>query len=357
MDNLTSLDIHALLEEIRPRIIDSKVETVQHIGDIMVLKLFKNERFDLVISSGIGFWISQYKHTSPKTPSSFCMLLRKKLKGQRVTYLAQHGFDRVIEIGFSDGMRLIAEFFAKGNIILCDADYTILQALIFKEFGSRSIKPKKEYLFPKSENDLLTMSKEEFSRVISGSNKEIVKALVRECNLAGHYSESVLAKTGINKSAFSSDISEKGLSLLYASIRNLITLAEERNCPNISEELVLPVELPAHKPSESFDSFDQAVDVFFSTKKKPSSGKKREKILRAMQKQEKAITDLGEKIVLEKQAGNLVAADADEVNAMITAINSAKKKHSIQEIQQIIEGSPYAKKMIKIEHDKIIIEL
>ena len=268
MENLTSLDIYALLEEIGPKLIDARVESVQHIGNEVVLRLFKEGKLELVISSGVGLWLSDYKRASPKTPTGFCMLLRKELKGQRLKCIAQAGFDRIVEIHFGNGMKLIAEFFAKGNIVLCDQDYSIVQALVFKDFGSRSIRPKREYRFPRAGKNPLVLGLDEFAKGISKSDREIVRALVLDHNIAGHYAESVLAKVGIKKTAVCRDVSEKGLSLLYSRIKELISEAARRTCPNTSGDLVLPVFLPEHPPSKRFESFNRAVDEFFSAKRK-----------------------------------------------------------------------------------------
>lgn len=53
--------------------------------------------------------------------------LRKFIKSRRITGIEQIGTDRVIDISFSDGAyHLFLEFFAGGNIILTDREYTII---------------------------------------------------------------------------------------------------------------------------------------------------------------------------------------------------------------------------------------
>lgn len=53
--------------------------------------------------------------------------LRKYLKSRRVTGVSQIGTDRIIDISFSDGAyHIILEFFAGGNIVLVDREYSIL---------------------------------------------------------------------------------------------------------------------------------------------------------------------------------------------------------------------------------------
>lgn len=62
--------------------------------------------------------------------SAFVTRLRKYLKSRRITSVVQIGTDRVIEIAFSHGQyRLYLEFFATGNLIFTDKDYTVLALL------------------------------------------------------------------------------------------------------------------------------------------------------------------------------------------------------------------------------------
>lgn len=53
--------------------------------------------------------------------------LRKFLKSRRITGISQIGTDRIIDISFSDGAyHMFLEFFAGGNIILTDREYSII---------------------------------------------------------------------------------------------------------------------------------------------------------------------------------------------------------------------------------------
>lgn len=53
--------------------------------------------------------------------------LRKFIKSRRITSVAQIGTDRIIDITFSDGAyHMFLEFFAGGNIILTDREYTVI---------------------------------------------------------------------------------------------------------------------------------------------------------------------------------------------------------------------------------------
>lgn len=95
------------------------------------MKLAKpGSREQLLVDSGFRCHLTDFNRTTAAAPSAFVSRLRKYLKSRRVTSVKQIGTDRVIEIEFSDGQyRLFLEFFAAGNIILTDKDFTVLALL------------------------------------------------------------------------------------------------------------------------------------------------------------------------------------------------------------------------------------
>lgn len=87
-------------------------------------------RQQLLVDSGFRCHLTAFTRAAASAPSAFVARLRKYLKSRRITSVAQIGTDRVIEIAFSDGQyRLYLEFFAGGNLVLTDKDYTVLALL------------------------------------------------------------------------------------------------------------------------------------------------------------------------------------------------------------------------------------
>lgn len=84
----------------------------------------------MLVDSGFRCHLTSFTRTAASAPSQFVSRLRKYLKSRRITGVQQIGTDRIIEITFSDGQyRIFLEFFAAGNIILTDADLTVLALL------------------------------------------------------------------------------------------------------------------------------------------------------------------------------------------------------------------------------------
>ncbi|KAL3467131.1 telomere recombination-domain-containing protein [Aspergillus heterothallicus] len=98
---------------------------------IFLFKLAKpDHRKQLIVDSGFRCHVTQYSRATATTPSSFVSRMRKCLKSRRITSITQIGTDRIIDYSFSDGMyHMFLEFFASGNIIITDRDYTIIALL------------------------------------------------------------------------------------------------------------------------------------------------------------------------------------------------------------------------------------
>ena len=88
----------------------------------------------LLIESGIRFHTisSNFTADTRKTPTPFCMKLRKHLRGLRMEQVTQIGTDRVVLIQCGVGHykhTIIIEFYAKGNLIITDSSYTVIALL------------------------------------------------------------------------------------------------------------------------------------------------------------------------------------------------------------------------------------
>ncbi|PNS14377.1 Nuclear export mediator factor Nemf [Sphaceloma murrayae] len=126
----SSLDIIA--HELAASLITLRVSNIYDLSSrIFLLKFAKPEhREQLIVDSGYRCHLSAFARSTAAAPSAFVSRLRKSLRTRRVTGVDQVGTDRVIDITFSDGLyHLFLEFYAGGNIILTDNEYTIVALL------------------------------------------------------------------------------------------------------------------------------------------------------------------------------------------------------------------------------------
>src|SRR3990172_12289499 len=142
---MSSVDVAALVLELRPRLLDAKIMKIyQHSPDeIRIgLQIFKEGRTNLVIEAGRRLHLTANREEAQKLPQSFPMLLRKHLTGGRITRISQYDFDRIIELHIrrgEDTTLLLIELFSRGNIILLDAEKKIIIPLKSITFMYRKV--------------------------------------------------------------------------------------------------------------------------------------------------------------------------------------------------------------------------
>ncbi|KAK4556055.1 hypothetical protein LTR86_006751 [Recurvomyces mirabilis] len=128
----SSLDVKVIAHELSNSLVTLRLANIYDLSSrIFLLKFAKpDHREQLLIDSGFRCHLTSFARATASAPSAFVTRLRKFLRTRRVTKVQQIGTDRVLELQFSDGQyRLFLEFYAGGNVVLTDADLTILGLL------------------------------------------------------------------------------------------------------------------------------------------------------------------------------------------------------------------------------------
>lgn len=128
----SSLDVAVIARELSASLTSLRLANVYDLSSrIFLFKFAKPERREqLIVDSGFRCHLTSFARSTAAAPSPFVAKLRKFLRTRRITAVNQIGTDRVIELVFGDGSyRLFLEFYAGGNVVLCDADLTMLAVL------------------------------------------------------------------------------------------------------------------------------------------------------------------------------------------------------------------------------------
>ncbi len=86
----------------------------------------------LLLESGVRVHTTTQSTTKQLYPSSFTMKLRKHIRQKHLDSVRQLGVDRVVDFRFGTGdnaVHLIVELYDRGNLVLTDAEMTILNIL------------------------------------------------------------------------------------------------------------------------------------------------------------------------------------------------------------------------------------
>ncbi|NWY16535.1 NEMF factor, partial [Aphelocoma coerulescens] len=89
----------------------------------------------LLLESGIRIHMTEFEWPKNVMPSSFAMKCRKHLKTRRLVSVSQLGIDRIVDLQFGSdeaAYHLIVELYDRGNVVLTDHEYIILNILRFR---------------------------------------------------------------------------------------------------------------------------------------------------------------------------------------------------------------------------------
>lgn len=342
---LSGIDVRAVVTEWE-RLLPLWVEKVFEVAPGTILVRFKGKehaRYQLVIEPPVRAHLSFHPLAVPKTPTSFAMLLRKYLSGGRVLSIGQHGIQRIIifDVGKSDRLyHLVIELFDRGNIILCERDWTIIQPFRRLHFREREIVAGAVYELPAQ--GPATAEASEFAQFMAGDPRDTVRALAVGAMLGGPYAEYVCRKAGIGKKT---PAREAPADVIYREIGNLLRRAAEGIVPVISAESCLPFPLDGEAVPEALSlTFNQALDSFYpppaATREEEGTGREpKGKGDHIRSRQEEAVRKFEARIAECERSVEALFSHYQVVQEILGALRKAREKYSWQEIEAIVRGA------------------
>ncbi|KAK7790282.1 hypothetical protein R5R35_003862 [Gryllus longicercus] len=129
----STFDLMCSITELQ-RLIGMRVAQVYDIDHkTYLIKLQRTEeKCVLLLESGSRMHTTSFEWPKNFAPSGFSMKMRKHLRNKRLESMKQLGIDRVVDLQFGSGeaaYHIILELYDRGNIILTDCDLTILNVL------------------------------------------------------------------------------------------------------------------------------------------------------------------------------------------------------------------------------------
>ncbi|NXQ13901.1 NEMF factor, partial [Peucedramus taeniatus] len=101
-----------------------------------LIRLQKPEcKATLLLESGIRIHLTEFEWPKNLMPSSFAMKCRKHLRTRRLVSVRQLGLDRIVDLQFGSehaAYHLIVELYDRGNVVLTDHEFLILNILRFR---------------------------------------------------------------------------------------------------------------------------------------------------------------------------------------------------------------------------------
>ena len=359
MAALSSLDLVSILSELEEWH-DSRVNKISQQGPELRFELIKGRRTRLDIHAGERLHLTEYSKTYPPA-KGMCMLLRKRVEGGILKKIEQHEFDRVVVLTFEKRdvtYHLVAELFAKGNLIFCDADFKIIQPWKVEFWKGRAVKPKADYKFPPSGPNLKLISKDEFEKKLKSSEKEIAPVLARGLGL-GRYADEVCVRAKLEKDKPASKLTKSEREGLFKTVQKLLKDSQKPKPFKAGEE-VFPFKMKSDKGELIQASFNQAVDEIYSKgeaeeAQQEADAKKESKVDKAkirLEQLEAKIKEFEEGSVEAEAKANLIYKHNVELAEMLQKIVKANKEGQSWDSIEKAFGIK-----VKKNEGKIIVEL
>jgi predicted ribosome quality control (RQC) complex YloA/Tae2 family protein len=348
-DIMTSFDVAAATHEINQLVEGAHIAKIYQIGtQTLLLKLRKpnQPRIQLLSEARKRIHLTSYVHETPKRPSAFCMSLRKYLDNGVIKAVKQHEFERIvtIEIATRQGdFQLVLELFGGGNVILVDPEAKILQAMTYKRMRDRNILRGEPFQHPPARGkNPLKLNIQEFKEIQNLGETEIVRALTKFLSISGTYAEEILLRAEVDKKTSCSSLAETELDVIFNQLKNgLERVISENLEPRIvsdeNNELidVTPLQLKKYEAFKQtqYETFNKALDDYYAKITDTelvaeSSGEVENEVARykrILQKQQKALVNLKEPIIKNKNIGDLIYLHFGELQSFLQKILDQKR--------------------------------
>ncbi|UCD03800.1 MAG: NFACT family protein [Candidatus Woesearchaeota archaeon] len=379
---LTSLELYAVVQELK-FLKGALVDKIYQLSSReLLIYLYKAGigKKAIRIDSGHGIFLTDYQLKKPPYPTSFCMFLRKHLNRAELININQKELERIIEIQFKTKdteLILILELFSKGNFILTDSKYKIINVANVQRWKTRTVKKGEIYKYPpKSAMDLFELDYKTFVNLFD-SDKELVKFLAVDLGLGGVYAEEVCFLAKEDKDIVVNKLEPTDAKKVFSALSEIIGKLENRDLsPGIvreDSEIIdaIPFEMNKYPSYERTRSWNEALDFYFTGITKTKIIEKKEekfneeitKLNTVLEKQREALEEYREKSEKYSGIANRLYSAYDIISEIISKIKEAKESgYTLDQLREALEeereSGVYEASLVKqIDEDRIILDL
>ncbi|XP_063983197.1 ribosome quality control complex subunit NEMF homolog [Diachasmimorpha longicaudata] len=358
------------------------------------------EKAVLLLESGNRIHTTAFEWPKNIAPSGFSMKMRKHLKNKRLEVLQQVGTDRILDLQFGSGeaaYHIILELYDRGNIVLTDHELTTLNILRpHTEADKIRFAVREKYPLDRAHTTTMPEPRVIQEKLASAKRGDPLKKILNPLlQFGAALIDHVLLKVGFGANCkLGQDFSlEKDFDRVMEALRMadeilssatknppggyILQKKESKASQNGEEEFMMtnidfhPMLFEQYKsqPFKEFESFDAAVDEYYST----MEGQKLD--LKALQQERDALKKLenvkkdhSQRLVglektqeVDKQKAELITRNQVLVDNAILAIQSAlANQMAWPDIQGLLDearsqGDPVASaiKQLKLETNHI----
>jgi len=270
--SLTSPDIRELVSDWQI-LLGSRVDQFgRPDSNKLILKLRNREKGTVRLILDLNGWayLTKSSITTESNQGAFVNQVRNKIKKSRLEEIEQLNGDRVISFVFArkdEKIKLIFEFFHKGNAILCDKNKIVI-VMRQQKFRHRKLMANENYMLPPGFNPF-TSNIDEYRERLFASERMLGASLTIDCNLGGEISNLVCQNLDLDSS---SKFSDSNIKDIFSEIENVLndkiepTIYVNEDGENIT---VSKYNLANINSGSNFATFDEAIENYVDSMKKP----------------------------------------------------------------------------------------
>ena len=367
---LSSLDLHFLVKELKI-LEDSRIDKIyQAEKEIITFSFYKSNSGKKLLKINIGkcMHLIEGKEEFGET-LGFGMFLRKHLDGVFLSEISQLEPERIIKFDFKvkeEIKTLYIELFGKGNIILCNENNVILNALEHHDFRERSIKPKLKYTYPIMNYNMFELKGDQLAGLLKDSKKDtIITSLATELGLGGLYSEEVCMLSNVDKSINPKNIDEKQIKSILNSIKKIINHKVNPKVILENDKVIdfIPFDFEFYSDKKyekkEFSTFNESVAYFYSQfieEKETEYDKRLQSLQRIAEQQKSTIEEMKKDEKEMREKGELIYHNYQLIKEVLEELNKASKKYSWKEIKEKLKNHKTIKD-INEKDRKVVVEI
>ena len=398
-EQMSSFDIHRMVDELQFLVNGRCKKTYQPHHEQIVLRLKPKElpQKDLVIIRGQRLYLSSRDRPMPHQPAPFAMLLRKHLTNARIEEISQIGFDRIVKFVFDAKMgrrELIIECFRNGNLILLDEKGVIIKPLTHSKTSERIIEKGMKYQPPSATINPITLTIDDFIKILEKSDSDLVKTLATQVNLGGQHAELLCKNAKINPHKSVAEIinSDAECQLIFDELKNLVGELKNNSGSFLSlktndvekinieienaESLLVRDELFSEftheaspiRPLEKenilnihFESLNEAIDTWHGRHDSGATARRihekmisqqpkglenvSEKLTRRLKSQQKSLKSFDNDIEENRNKGLAIQKNSQEIDYLINQANQIINENGWKEFSKNASGIDYISKV------------
>ena len=278
-DRFTSLDTLAVVREIRAAghlFVDKAFDVAPETWEL-TLRAAGKGKWALLLASGRYAALRSEPAPHSEELGHLAKELRRHLSGLPVSGVSEPNGERLLELqtgrGDSGTVRLIVEFFGKGNLVLVKEN-RILAVAHAQAWAHRTLRAGAEYVPPPIPSNPWTMGVAELEAAFSRSRTDRVRTLAAQLGFGGAVAEEILERANVAATEAATNSTSTVAPGVHRAIEGL--LAEVGPTPHgylyRRGEIVVDVEPFASQRwtkdsdvrEEKFDRFSDAAYVYFS---------------------------------------------------------------------------------------------